>query len=212
MVEKFSCNSRRWRRAGSSQRTGPELKAFTGCASRLMASHAGKAVPARGHANRRRERDALTSGTPDDGGRGTSDRAWCDLVACLLRRPSIRRSLKGLEIDPREIEACLKRYCSAGHPPRITPGAMKAPVETQGLRRDKVSLREALDQVPAGKSPWEHVIRPAAAVRRVSLPKSRVPKENPCRRPTIIITTRFPSSSWTARAGSRESSVLLPST
>ena len=152
------------------------------------------------------------SGTPDDGGRGTSDRAWCDLVACLLRRPSIRRSLKGLEIDPREIEACLKRYCSAGHPPRITPGAMKAPVETQGLRRDKVSLREALDQVPAGKSPWEHVIRPAAAVRRVSLPKSRVPKEKPMSKTDDHHHHPLPSSSWTARAGSRESSVLLPST
>jgi hypothetical protein len=33
-------------------------------------------------------------------------------LACVLQEPSIERLLKRQEVDPREIERCLKRYCS----------------------------------------------------------------------------------------------------
>jgi hypothetical protein len=91
-----------------------------------------------------------TVGYPgSDPGRGDPEgERWCALMACLLREPSIEQFLKKREIDPGEIEKCLRRYCSAAvaryDQPRTDRKDATMSDETERLRREIELLRRDL--------------------------------------------------------------------
>ena len=115
--------------------------------------------------------------TPDgDGGHRV-----CDLLACLLREPSVQRLLKRQEVDPREVEQCLRRYCSDAdsahdhdHDERedspMNPDMDKVLREIALLRRELRTaapgairnLDQLLTAAPPAKAPDVHVHRAAA--------------------------------------------------
>ncbi len=83
--------------------------------------------------------DLATPTAVDDGSQDR--RRWCALVTCLLHEPSIARALEKHEVDPREIEACLKRYCVAA---RATHAVTDAPTEEAPMSEEIERLREEL--------------------------------------------------------------------
>ena len=95
----------------------------------------------------------LVGGTGDlsgsDPAGGDGDRKqWCTLTECLLREPSIVRFLRRQKVDPREIEACLKRYCAAPGMTHALPylSRLEDPVslEAERLREEILALRAEL--------------------------------------------------------------------
>lgn len=60
----------------------------------------------------------------DEGGR---DERLCRVLLCLLSQDGVQRWLKRAEIDPREIEKCVREFCAA----RTAGGAATAAIETR---------------------------------------------------------------------------------
>ena len=88
-------------------------------------------------------------------GDGGDSHNICDLLACLLREPSIQRLLKRQEIDPREIEKCVMRYCSnaARHEHSESAHEHEEPVmneKVDRLLREIELLRRELKTAAAG--------------------------------------------------------------
>jgi hypothetical protein len=70
---------------------------------------------------------------------GPDRRHWCELLACLLKEPSIARLLARYKIEAAEIERCLKRYCA---PEREAPAAPPVRAAKKPAARELDKLRE----------------------------------------------------------------------
>jgi hypothetical protein len=112
------------------------------------------------------------SSTVPGGGGGDHDRErWCALIACLLREPSIIRLLQKHDVDPAEIAACVKRYCTMARvSPSVAPTRSAATSaedvvmseETERLKNELTRLRAELKKEAAFDSVrWDDLLTPA---------------------------------------------------
>jgi hypothetical protein len=110
-------------------------------------------------------------------------RRWCALVECLLHEPSIARVLNKLDVDPREIEACLKRYCSAARATHagVAAHTMEGPMseETERLLNELTALRIELSKKPAFDiARWNELLAAAPVAKAVPPPPPRPPADD----------------------------------
>ena len=96
----------------------------------------------------------------------------CDLLACLLREPSILKLLKRQEVDPREIEQCVLRYCSDAGRREHLQGAQAHDHQEQPMNEDmrkvlreiEMLRQELKTSAPGSAQHLEHLLRAAPLV------------------------------------------------
>lgn len=119
-------------------------------------------------------------GGPGTGGAGDGHNI-CDLLACLLREPSIQRLLKRQEVDPKEIEKCVLRYCSdaAKHEHAHAESPHEHPHEepamtnsVEKLLREIEMLRHELKGAAPGAVPHRDHLLVAAPKAKVAAAKA----------------------------------------
>jgi hypothetical protein len=127
------------------------------------------------------------SPTAPGGGKDDHDRQrWCELVSCLLHEPSIVRFLEKHEVNPREVAACLKRYCASArasktvtHVPagRLAAQEVAMSEETDRLRGELAALRAQLKKEAAfafDSIRWDDLLAAAPAPKPVPAPPEPV--------------------------------------
>jgi threonine synthase len=115
----------------------------------------------------------LSSTTPAG---GEERRRWCELVECLLGEPSIARFLKKYRIDPREIGACMERYCPEGHSGHGMKE--KTPMSKEPRRSRKKHTADSAGEVSLRSVRLDEVLKSAPRAKPVRAAPPR-PAEDP---------------------------------